>query len=118
MPRRTDPHPMGLAVATRITKLRAEQGMTLGRLAHASGVSRGHLSNIERGLAVITIATLEPIARGLCTEVFYLLVFPENGLRDECVERLRTLEEKRLRELLPRLRRPRAARRVTGQRRL
>src|SRR5262245_26974276 len=117
MPRRLDPHPMGLAVARRIAKLRTEQGMTLGRLSLESGVSKGHLSNIERGLAVITVATLDTIARGLGIEVFYLLVFPQKSIRDQCVQRLRGLKAQELKAILARLPRPKLPRRLTDQRR-
>jgi transcriptional regulator with XRE-family HTH domain len=100
MPRRDEPHPMGLELARRVAELRAERGMTLGKLASETGISKGHLSNVERGLAVITIMTLDRIARGFGVEVFYLLVFPQKSIRDRCVERIRALSERDLKAIL------------------
>src|SRR5262245_20262559 len=108
MPRRDEPHPMALELARRVAELRAERGMTLGRLAVETGISKGHLSNVERGLAVITIMTLDRIARGFGIEVFYLLVFPRKGGREQCAERMRTLSRRDLKDILTRYPRPKA----------
>jgi len=79
MPRRQTPHPIGAKVGARIRALREEPGMSLVQLAKASGISKGNLSAIERGLALFTIATLARIARGLGTTSAHVLTFPEDS---------------------------------------
>jgi transcriptional regulator with XRE-family HTH domain len=56
------------AVATigeRIRDLRKESGLTLNQLAEATGLSIGHLSQVERGLSAPTIRHLQSIAEAL-----------------------------------------------------
>lgn len=57
--------------------------MSLGDLADAAGVSKGHLSSIEHGLAVITVQTISRLARGLGLPAFYLLASPMDDDRDQ-----------------------------------
>ncbi len=78
MPRRATPHPLGAKVGARIRALREERGLSLGKLAAASGVSKGSLSGIERGLVLITIATLARIARGLGVAAAQVLLLLED----------------------------------------
>lgn len=56
---------IGAAVAGNLRRLRAERGITLEKLAEASGVSRAMLNQIETGKSVPTIATLWKVAAGL-----------------------------------------------------
>ncbi len=61
--RRSDqPQP---ALGKAIRQLRNERGMTQEALAHAAGVTVGHLSMIERGHSNPTWATVKAIATGL-----------------------------------------------------
>ena len=59
MRRSGQPHP-ALGKATR--QLREERGMTQEALAHAAGVTVGHLSTIERGHSNPTWATVHAIS--------------------------------------------------------
>ncbi|HEU4905082.1 MAG TPA: helix-turn-helix transcriptional regulator [Solirubrobacterales bacterium] len=60
MMRRSDqPQP---ALGKAIRQLREERGMTQEALAHAAGVTVGHLSTIERGHSNPTWATIKAIA--------------------------------------------------------
>lgn len=63
MMRRSDqPQP---ALGKAIRQLREERGMTQEALAHAAGVTVGHLSTIERGHSNPTWATVKAIAGAL-----------------------------------------------------
>ena len=61
--RRSDqPQP---ALGKAIRQLREERGMTQEALAHAAGVTVGHLSTIERGHSNPTWATVKAISGAL-----------------------------------------------------
>lgn len=63
MMRRSDqPQP---ALGKAIRQLREERGMTQEALAHAAGVTVGHLSTIERGYSNPTWGTVKGIAEAL-----------------------------------------------------
>ena len=63
MMRRSDqPQP---ALGKAIRQLREERGMTQEALAHAAGVTVGHLSTIERGHSNPTWGTVKGIAKAL-----------------------------------------------------
>jgi XRE family transcriptional regulator, regulator of sulfur utilization len=65
--RRSDqPQP---ALGKAIRQLRDKRGMTQEALAHAAGVTVGHLSMIERGNSNPTWATVKTIAAGLGVEM-------------------------------------------------
>lgn len=52
-------------IATNLKRLRAERGLSLGKLSELSGVSKVMLSQIEKGESSPTINTLWKIASGL-----------------------------------------------------
>ncbi|AWB22969.1 cupin domain-containing protein [Methylobacterium currus] len=52
-------------VANRIRALRRRRGLTVEALAAAVGIHKGHLSRIERGEKVPSVATLEALALAL-----------------------------------------------------
>ena len=82
MPRRRHPTPLSAAVGKRIRELRAAQGLTAEKLAHESDLgSKGHLSDIEKGLTIPTIATLKAVADRLGVDVLDLVTFPEDSDR-------------------------------------
>jgi len=91
MPRRSTPDAFALQVGARIRELRAERGMSLGALADASALSKGHLSSVEHGLAAITIGTIERLAVGFGVPPMYLLTFAEQDERAKAAELLRYL---------------------------
>jgi transcriptional regulator with XRE-family HTH domain len=53
------------ALGTAIRKLRHDRGLTQEALAHRSGITVGHLSKIERGVANPSWETVVAIADGL-----------------------------------------------------
>ena len=69
----TDTAAMSAALGLRLARLRRERGLSLDRLAQASGVSKGMLVQIETGRANTSIATLCKAAAGLGVAVAELL---------------------------------------------
>lgn len=73
--------------------------MSLGALADASELSKGHLSSVEHGLAAITIQTIERLARGFDVAPLYLLTFAREDERAHTAELLRMLSNEQVRKL-------------------
>lgn len=69
----TDAAAMSATLGLRLARLRRERGLSLDRLAQASGVSKGMLVQIEAGRANPSIATLCRTASGLGVAVAELL---------------------------------------------
>lgn len=86
MPRRRVPDPLAEAVGRRIRMLREEQGLTMEKLAYESEFSKGHLSSLERGLVMPTVATLQLLADRLGVLVADLVTDPSGGPRAELLE--------------------------------
>jgi transcriptional regulator with XRE-family HTH domain len=101
MPRREEPDSLSYAVGQRIRALRAEEGLTIQQLAEQSAIgSKGHLSNMERGLVRPNIQTIKQVADGLGVLPLDLLTFPAKDLRQRLVDATRELSLKRLSEIL------------------
>jgi transcriptional regulator with XRE-family HTH domain len=101
MPRRDAPDSLSFAVGQRIKDLRLEGGMTIEQLAEESRTgSKGHLSNIERGLVRPNIQTLKQVADGLGVEPLDLMTFPKRSARERLIDLTRNLAPSRLRQLL------------------
>ena len=62
-----------LAIARRIREKRKEKSWTLDKLAEVTGLSKGHLSQIENGEKIPPISTLTKIAFGLGENVVTLI---------------------------------------------
>lgn len=106
MPRRAEANPLSLAIGQRIRALREAKRLTLERLAFESKLgSKGHLSDIERGLTHPTAHTLEHIAERLGVQAFDLLVDPQRDDRQALVEATRQLSPNALATLLEHARR-------------
>ncbi len=104
MPRRTKPDALALAVGRRIRALRQEQGLTMEKLAYEidSG-SKGHLSSLEKGLVMPTVATLKAVADRLEVLVADLVNDPRDGDRAKLLELTRGLPPGVLRKLVKEL---------------
>lgn len=101
MPRRATPNSLAKGVGLRIAELRREQGLTAEKLAYESDVgSKGYLSDIEHGLALPSLTTLERIARRLDLSLYDLLVFPALGDRERLIDLTRHLPKGPLSRLL------------------
>lgn len=101
MPRRPDPNPLAKGIGLRIQQLRREKALTAEKLAYESEVgSKGFMSDIEHGLALPSLTTLEFIAQRLEVSLFDLLVDPSQGDRERLVDLTRGLPEEALAKLL------------------
>lgn len=101
MPRRIAPDDLALEVGQRIREIREEEGMTIQELAETSELgSKGHLSNMERGLVRPNIQTLKQIANGLGVLPLDLMTFPKHDLRQKLVDLTRGLTLKKLSETM------------------
>jgi len=76
--------------------------MSLDQLSKKTGISKGHLSSIECGFAVITVETLTRIAAGLDICPAMLLAFPddEHGKTIDLMRQLPTTRLKPLRRIM------------------
>ncbi len=101
MPPRSTPDPTAQAVGQRIRELRSERRVTAERLAFESELgSKGFLSDIERGRARPSIATLQVIADYLEVLLVDLFTFPERSEREKLIDRTRWLTPGATRKLL------------------
>lgn len=105
MPRRSTPNSLAKGIGLRIAQLRNEQKLTAEKLAYESDVgSKGYLSDIEHGLALPSLTTLERIARRLDVALYDLLVFPDQGDREQLIDLTRHVSKgplaRMVRELL------------------
>lgn len=74
--------------------------MTIEQLAEESNTgSKGHLSNIERGLVRPNIHTLKQIADGLGVKALDLLTFPKRSMREKLIDMTRFISATRLSDL-------------------
>ncbi len=92
MPRRSIPEPIAAKVGARIRELRLERGMSLADLADAAGLSKGHMSSVERGLVLITVGTVVATARALGVPPFVLAMFPDEDPLSTVIEHIRSVE--------------------------
>ncbi|MDC3987309.1 helix-turn-helix domain-containing protein [Polyangium jinanense] len=77
--------------------------MSLQELADAGALSKGHLSNIEHGLATITIDTVEHIAAALGVSPFCVITFPTDDELNRIADLARKLskgDHRKLRKVL------------------
>jgi len=101
VPRRAKPDPLSLKIGKRIRELRLERGVTMERLAYESELgSKGHLSNIEKGLVRPTAHTLNVLAEALEVLPLDLLTFPGHDTRQELIDRTRHVDTATLRRWL------------------
>nr|WP_169508736.1 helix-turn-helix transcriptional regulator [Polyangium aurulentum] len=101
MPRRSEPDPLAQIVGLRIRQLREEQGLTMEQLAYESELrSKGHLSNIERGLARPTIYTLKVLADRLEVKLLDLVTFPDEDERQRLIDATRRMSRGAIRKIL------------------
>ena len=104
MPRRKVPDPIAQAVGQRIRQLRLERGLTAESIAFGGEMSsKGFMSDIERGLARPSLATLKEIASLLGVALLDLVTFPAEDERQALVDRTRHLPRGVVRKLLKEL---------------
>ena len=75
--------------------------MTIEQLAEESNTgSKGHLSNIERGLVRPNIHTLKQIADGLGVKALDLLTFPKKSARERLIDMTRRMTASKLADMV------------------
>lgn len=75
--------------------------MTIEQLTQESNTgSKGHLSNIERGLVRPNIHTLKQIADGLGVKALDLLTFPKRSARERLIDLTRRLSASKIAEIV------------------
>ena len=110
MPRRNEPDDLALKVGQRIRDLREDNGMTIQQLAETSEIgSKGHISNMERGLVRPNIQTLKQVADGLGVLPLDLMTFPTLDLRQKLIDLTRAVSRVKIGELIKMLTKGRAA---------
>ncbi len=101
MPRRLRPDPLAKRVGARVRALRNEAGLTLEKLAYESELgSKGHLSDLEKGLVRPNVATLQALADHLGVALLDLVTFPDDDRRQKLVDATRRLPADVLERLL------------------
>jgi transcriptional regulator with XRE-family HTH domain len=100
MPRRDVADPLAEKVGARIRDLREARGLSITALADKSGVSKGWLSSIERGLQLIKLPTIASLAKGLGVTAADIMTFPADSELDAIAECLRCLPEAEQQELI------------------
>ena len=101
MPRRNEPDDLALKVGQRIRELREDNGMTIQQLAETSEIgSKGHISNMERGLVRPNIQTLKQVADGLGVLPLDLMTFPKLDLRQKLIDLTRAVSRVKIGELI------------------
>lgn len=95
---RTAPVPIARAVGRRIRELRKERGFSFDAFVGESELGRGHVNEIERGLVVPNLATLERIARTLEVTISDLVL--GETVREQLFDACRPLGPADLRRLI------------------
>jgi transcriptional regulator with XRE-family HTH domain len=70
---------LGTELGPRLRRLRTSRGLTLRQLATDAGVTESFLSQVERGVATPSIASIQRIARGLGLSIADLFAEVEAG---------------------------------------
>lgn len=105
MPRRKTPDPLAAAIGKRIRQLRKERGLTAENVAFEGQVgSKGFLSDIEAGLAMPSLSTLQAIADHLGVDLLDVVTVPELSDRQALIDQTRTLKPGTIRRLLREMR--------------
>lgn len=99
MPRRTEPEPFAAKVGARVRELRLERNMSMSDLANTGGLSKGHLSAIEHGLAAITVQTIDRLAKAFGLPALYVLTFAADDVRAHAAELVRKLPMAEIKKL-------------------
>jgi transcriptional regulator with XRE-family HTH domain len=106
---RGEPDPLAARVGQRIRMLRKTAEFTFDAFVEETGVGRGYLSELERGLVVPTIGTLARVARALELTIADLVAGESD--REKLFDELRECSPVTIRELRDR------ARAINGTRR-
>lgn len=90
----------------RLKQLILERYPSLDRFYLESGLSKGHVSEILRGVSSPSVATLIKLAEALEVEVKDFFVFPETNARHHAIAQIATCSEHALEAMLKLLSQP------------
>lgn len=101
MPRRQQPDPLALSIGRRVRTLRIAAGLTREKLVHEAGTSSsGHISDLERGLVIPNVATLQAFADRLEVHLADMVIDPAASDRERLIDLSRDLSPTALRRLV------------------
>ncbi len=95
---RTKPDPLAKVVGARVRKLRQSQDFSFDAFVEETGLGRGYISELERGLVVPTITALKKLAAALEVTVADLVL--GDSPRERLFEVSRQLDERSIAILL------------------
>jgi transcriptional regulator with XRE-family HTH domain len=98
---RDKPDPLAKIVGARVRSLRREKAWTFDAFVEETGLGRGYISELERGLVVPTITTLARVADAL--EVTMADLVLGGSSRERVFDLSRDLEEKEVAAILKRV---------------
>lgn len=100
---RTEPDPLSLRVGQQIKTLRYEHGFSYDAFVGETELGRGYVSELERGLVVPSIQTIDRVAIAFGLTMADLVA--GNSVREQVFTESRELDEDELLELLATVRR-------------
>ncbi len=95
---RNAPDPLAAGVGKRVRALRMERSIGFDALVTTSGLGRGYISELERGLVVPTVGTLARIAAALDVTIADLVIGTTD--RERVFEALRTAPRETLAKVI------------------
>ena len=95
---RKEPEPTAKAIGTRIKRLRKEADYNFDAFVEETGLGRGYISELERGLVVPTVTALEKVATALRLTVADLVLGDTD--REKLFDATRRLNSKQVKNLL------------------
>src|SRR5687767_822941 len=93
---RTEPDPLAARIGQRVRALRIAEEFGFDAFVEETGLGRGYVSELERGLVIPTIGTLARVAKALDVTVADLVVGESD--RERLFHELRRADAKLLRE--------------------
>ena len=74
--------PEAAAFGKTLGRLREQRGLTQEKLAHAAGLSTNYVSDIERGMTIVSLTTILKLSHGLgCAPADLLADFTSASIR-------------------------------------
>jgi transcriptional regulator with XRE-family HTH domain len=64
----------------KVKEIRLAKGMTLKDLSNATGLSSSHLSQFERGVCLLSVASFEAVSKALATPLTYFFSTPKKSI--------------------------------------
>lgn len=97
---RVEPDPLAAKIGLRIRRLRQQKSVTFDAFVDATGLGRGYISELERGLVVPTVGALSRVAAALGVTLADLVIGDSDrerifdDLRDERSTVIREIRER------------------------